>query len=674
MMNVLEVTLLLGEGFDELIEDGTDLTLEHLQLAVLEIDNVSAHAVQETGIMGGGDNGTAVGHKVAEPLLDPCDVLHIKMTSGLVKHDHISLHQGGGAELHLHLPTTGVGGDAHGGIGGAVLTEVNLLVTETDLHHDLGDLLAGDGSRQFVDVVASINNPVNTAEIDVEDGVTVLILTDLALLDLVLDEDGLELVTLGEALNLLVGDGAHHGGLTAIVGTEETIKLITLEVKLGVVQQGQGTVGEGEDTLVELDALIILDIFLLLTGSGLLAVVVDDLDDGLGLSLREDLVQEVGTESLLPDVFTEGEGVGETGDQMGGVGEDGLESLVRGLAGDVLLHGGLEHLLGDLMGHDVHLDLTLTRGLDHGGQCALADGTGLGVGDGLGVLLQNGLEDGDEGEHLLGVLDELAHVVNDDTALTLDLLLGEVETAEEDGLHDSERGGLDVLDEDATGELLDGLGDVGLLNALHHDGEEGIKILVAVGGDARLHSLASGGLDLLLDIPHQGIDGGDELDEATADGLGGLLSQMGEGLEDGLLLGGLDTLGVEDTDEDVNNHGCGPAGGGVGDGPGGVDGGLDDLLVLVGGSLEHLGEEGDGDGLDGAARFLADGSEALVDGGGDGLVLGGIEELVEGLLLDQGVHTGEVDGFVNAAGESSGGGVNIFTSGDGRDKPEIENE
>ena len=46
----------------------------------------------------------------------------------------------------------------------------------------------------------------------------------LFVLDLVLHEDGLQLVALGEALQLLVGDGAHQGGLAALVGAQQAVE------------------------------------------------------------------------------------------------------------------------------------------------------------------------------------------------------------------------------------------------------------------------------------------------------------------------------------------------------------------------------------------------------------------------------------------------------------------
>src|SRR5699024_7290479 len=60
----------------------------------------------------------------------------------------------------------------------------------------------------------------------------------------VLDVDGLDLVLLGEALKLLVVDGAHEGGLSRTVRAQQTVALATLQTKVSLVEQDLGTVGQ----------------------------------------------------------------------------------------------------------------------------------------------------------------------------------------------------------------------------------------------------------------------------------------------------------------------------------------------------------------------------------------------------------------------------------------------
>ncbi len=59
------------------------------------------------------------------------------------------------------------------------------------------------------------------------------------------------------------------------------------------------------------------------------------------------------------------------------------------------------------------------------------------------------------------VVNQLTHVVHDHAAAALALFGLGVETAPEDGGDDGQVGGFDILDEDASGELLDALLDLG---------------------------------------------------------------------------------------------------------------------------------------------------------------------------------------------------------------------
>ena len=61
---------------------------------------------------------------------------------------------------------------------------------------------------------------------------------------------------------------------------------------------------------------------------------------------------------------------------------------------------------------------------------------------------------------MLGILDKLAHVVDDDSGLTLDGSLTLSETTVEKGNHDGQSGLVDVSDESGGTEQVNGLGDV----------------------------------------------------------------------------------------------------------------------------------------------------------------------------------------------------------------------
>mmetsp|Transcript_58546 Transcript_58546/g.139354 ORF Transcript_58546/g.139354 Transcript_58546/m.139354 type:complete len:204 (-) Transcript_58546:1618-2229(-) len=101
----LEVGLLLGVLLHELGEALALLALEGLQLSVLEVDDVGAHLVQEGAEVGGADDAAIEG---LQPVFQPLDVVDVQMSSRLIQHEHVSVHQLRSAELHLHLPAAGV--------------------------------------------------------------------------------------------------------------------------------------------------------------------------------------------------------------------------------------------------------------------------------------------------------------------------------------------------------------------------------------------------------------------------------------------------------------------------------------------------------------------------------------------------------------------------------------
>merc|ERR1719258_498354 len=100
----------------------------------------------------------------------------------------------------------------------------------------------------------------------------------------------------------------------------------------------------------------------------------------------------------------------------------------------------------------------------------------------VGNLVHGALEKreqlGEEGRGVHGILDELAHVVDDDGGLALDGSdLLEKETALEEGAHDGQRGRLNLLHERRRGELVDALGNlVNLVDALDERGDERVDV------------------------------------------------------------------------------------------------------------------------------------------------------------------------------------------------------
>mmetsp|Transcript_38606 Transcript_38606/g.89500 ORF Transcript_38606/g.89500 Transcript_38606/m.89500 type:complete len:352 (-) Transcript_38606:1609-2664(-) len=98
----LEVGLLFGVLLHELGQASALDALERLQLAVLEVNDVCAHLVQEGREVRSADD--AAGKRL-EPVFQPLDVVNVKMPCWLVQHEHVGVHELGCTELHLHLPT-----------------------------------------------------------------------------------------------------------------------------------------------------------------------------------------------------------------------------------------------------------------------------------------------------------------------------------------------------------------------------------------------------------------------------------------------------------------------------------------------------------------------------------------------------------------------------------------
>mmetsp|Transcript_42308 Transcript_42308/g.76508 ORF Transcript_42308/g.76508 Transcript_42308/m.76508 type:complete len:223 (+) Transcript_42308:1646-2314(+) len=135
---------------------------------------------------------------------------------------------------------------------------------EANTLHQFLDLLLSRSLLDLVDLVAGVHDPPPSWLVDAKDGEAVILHVHLHVLDLVLHENALQLISLGEALELLVDDGTHESGLTALVWAQETVEAVSLQVHLGVAKQRQCTVGQGEGALVEVDAVSVLFLDLLL--------------------------------------------------------------------------------------------------------------------------------------------------------------------------------------------------------------------------------------------------------------------------------------------------------------------------------------------------------------------------------------------------------------------------
>mmetsp|Transcript_1931 Transcript_1931/g.4908 ORF Transcript_1931/g.4908 Transcript_1931/m.4908 type:complete len:280 (+) Transcript_1931:2389-3228(+) len=155
----------------------------------------------------------------------------------------------------------------------------------------------------------------------------------------------------------------------------------------------------------------------------------------------------------------------------------------------------------------------------------------------LAGRLHQRLQPWHERHHGVRILDNLAHVVNDEAARALHLLHLVVQAAGEHRKHRGQCGRLHILHEDATGQLLHAhVGAVDGLRRLDDERQEWLQVPVARavadgghGADRRL-------LHFLLDVASQLGDGHGQGHEHVADGFGRLRGHSLDDLQGGLLL------------------------------------------------------------------------------------------------------------------------------------------
>mmetsp|Transcript_85261 Transcript_85261/g.241763 ORF Transcript_85261/g.241763 Transcript_85261/m.241763 type:complete len:462 (+) Transcript_85261:1866-3251(+) len=449
----------------------------------MEVNDVGAHFVQEWGEVRGADDAAGKG---LQPVLKPLDVVHIQVPSRLVKHEHIAVHELGRAKLHLHFPAARVARhwqvQVCRAVGAARVSEASLL-------HELLALLLRHLVLKLVDLVAGVHDPPPAGLVHTEDGETVVLHAHLFVLDLVLHEHALQLVALREALKLLVYDGTHERGLTALVRAQQTIEPVALEVHLRVAEQRQCAVGQGEGAFVEVHTVCVLLLELLLRLR-------------CHLHLRANLLHHGGERTQadlgLPQARVELPHVGRRRRKPGDVQAEKVEFLAAGLVAESALEN-IQRVLG--------LDIfflrcfAITGGLLKRLVGPLRHAAGLWVGDLLHGRLHQGIQPGHQRQYLGRILDQLAHVVYNEAAGALHLFGLIVQSAGQHRQCGRERRRLNVLDKNAPGELLNAAVRVGDgLGGLHHGGQEGLQIFVAGAVADGTHALHCRNLDLLLDV------------------------------------------------------------------------------------------------------------------------------------------------------------------------------
>lgn len=588
--------LVVRAGGRHALDELAQVTTVTLELEALVVNNVLDNVVKELAVVGD-DDGRARG--VDKVILEPLDVLHVKMVGGLVKQQDIGLLEHGTGKSQLHLPATRQSSD----------DAVNLGLSEAERDESLLDLLLG---LVDADLGELLHGPL-------DDG-----LLSIGRVQIVLDVDSLDLALLREALDLLVIDGAHQGGLAGTVGAEQTITLATLQAQVGLVEQDLGTVGQVEGAVAKILTFLLIGLDGVLSLSAGKAALAESIGGILGLLLASKGGKE-GTAVGLPgdelpvllvnELATDGANVVDDGLKLSANLDLGQDSLgVSGNGSDVAILGELGSLAV----------LDMADALE-GLETLLGLLAGLGISQVVVVLLKGGHQTGQESSHDLGVLDKLAHVVDNDGRLALDGSLALDETTLKKGHHDGKSGLVHISDEGGSTEQMDRLGDIlGLGDTLDELGNEALDILVGDQGAQLLHSLVGGLLDLGLGVPHGTGDDGDQVGHAEGHLSGGRGAQVLDELEIHHLLGPL--LRRLERVRQVGDDGLDSVGvGRVDDRLGGSLSGLLDGHHLVANGGEHVGEQGDevgldagrhlrvvGDGLDGDQRALADGGILLV--------------------------------------------------------------
>ena len=555
------------------------------------MDNVLADVVKEAGVVGDND-GSAGG--VDKVLLEPLDVLHVQVVGRLVKQQNIGGLEDGTAQSQLHLPTTREGRDftLDHGVGEAKVVELPLDVRLGDVDASLAQLLHG---------------PLNGGHLSI------------GRVKVVLDENGLDFALLGEALDLLVVDGAHEGRLAGAVGTAETIALAALETQVRLVKEDLGTVGQGESAVAQVLTLLLIGLNLLLVSGSRRSTLAEGVDDALGVINAGD-DSNVSLQVVNPDGVLELLFVDELAGHGGNVFKDGAHFLnVRGvLGGEDILELAEDNVevtvvagLGDLAVLDVADTVKGVKGL-------LGLLTGLGVSQVIVVLLETRHHLGQERSDNVGIVDKLAHVVNNDGRFSLDGGLALGKTTIQKGDHEGQGRLLDLGDESGGTEQVNRLRDVlGFGDTLDELGNEALDIPVDDELADGLHGLVGTLLDLLLGVPHGLGDDGDQVRDAVGELSRGSRDEGINEVQGGHLLRPL--LSVADRVHDGRKGGlAGIAAHATSNGEDGGGSGILDSSRLVANNAENVGEEdnqirlhgsGDlsmrGNGLNGYAGLLA---------------------------------------------------------------------
>mmetsp|Transcript_22520 Transcript_22520/g.49064 ORF Transcript_22520/g.49064 Transcript_22520/m.49064 type:complete len:497 (+) Transcript_22520:1772-3262(+) len=344
-------------------------------------------------------------------------------------------------------------------------------------------------------------------------------------LDISFDKDGSDLINIWESFDLVVGDGSHQGGLTAIVGTEQTITLTTLQLHLSVVQQNLGTVGKCKCAVAKLFCVVVF-VFFFGDDKHFLGFDTDLFSVFFGLGFVS-----VGWNELTGDIFCPLQILHEMKIHHGcrdgrGVRDDhGNTTLVA----KFLLEGRFD--FGDISTNR-HLLVSKTLEAVQLGDSTFCDFPSLGVRDTGSVLLQSRQEEGEERSGIKWVINKFTHVVDNDGRLAFGCNLLLSQTTQQQRHNHGKGGRFDSLDKCHTGHLVHDFRHFLWISDGNKDFLRHVfNITVANNIKSSLHGVIGGFLYLLLSVPHTCCNLGHNLRESISKLLRSKLSEHSKELE-----------------------------------------------------------------------------------------------------------------------------------------------
>mmetsp|Transcript_42170 Transcript_42170/g.51201 ORF Transcript_42170/g.51201 Transcript_42170/m.51201 type:complete len:604 (-) Transcript_42170:85-1896(-) len=440
------------------------------------------------------------------------------MVSRLVKQQNVSLAEHGTTQSKLHLPASREGGDG----------SLKHLISEAQVQQS--------GPHRVLRHLVSLQHRVIHNELN-------SVHLGLVTLDVVLNILGAHLLRAWETLDLAIGDSLHQGGLTTAVVAAETITLTTLEPHGGVVDKDHGTICKREVAVADiLTLLIISDVHLLLGLVRCMCLLQENRHTLLGIGIRGHDAAHVRHHLLLP--VTQLEVLGQDGvSAQGGnvvnvlLGTSGQEGGVVSLRAALNLNHGSGQLSNELSAQSGNrvwgtlFWLLATSSSKEGLVTTSSNTTALRIRHLVHGILQERQQLGDEGLGIHGILNQLAHVVNNDSRLTLDGNLGlTVEPTQQERSHNGQHRCLNLLHEGGTSQLVHALWDaINVNNAGNKGGDEGFNINVADNSAHGLHGGVSSSLHLSLHVNHDLRQLGNNIRKHGSHLLGGPLSELVKG-------------------------------------------------------------------------------------------------------------------------------------------------